>query len=121
MEVAQALSEYNTPNEESANTQDETSRPVAEPTPEPVARPRNIVPPSPERRRSSYERFSVMPPLKEEATPNATPFGTMTRTPDTLSRGATFDKALSSTRQEYSQGAKEVKREKNAVHFGGSS
>ncbi|KAJ7924935.1 hypothetical protein B0H13DRAFT_1601102 [Mycena leptocephala] len=48
----------------------------------PAARPRNMVPPSAqaEKRKSSFERYSmVLPPLQEEATPDPTPVSTLTR------------------------------------------
>ncbi|KAJ6500014.1 hypothetical protein C8R47DRAFT_1110051 [Mycena vitilis] len=54
----------------------------AEPTNVPAARPRNMMPPSAqsEKRKSSYERYSMfLPPLKEEATPDPTPNSTLTR------------------------------------------
>ncbi len=123
MDVAQALSEYNALNDECGKSP-EVSPPAPDFTPEPAARLQNIVPPSPERRRSSYERFSivsVMPPLKEETTPNGSPFGTLTRTPDTLPRGTTPSKgALDTAKQHLQQQAKESKRENNIVSFGGS-
>ncbi|KAJ7446184.1 hypothetical protein B0H11DRAFT_2085464 [Mycena galericulata] len=58
-------------------------RPTAmDPNSLPTPRPRNMMPPSAqaEKRKSSYERYSVMlPPLKEEATPDPTPVSTLTR------------------------------------------
>ncbi|KAJ6587043.1 hypothetical protein DFH09DRAFT_1142397 [Mycena vulgaris] len=48
----------------------------------PTPRPRNMIPPSAqsEKRKSSYERYSMMlPPLKEEATPDPTPVSTLSR------------------------------------------
>ncbi|KAJ7178409.1 hypothetical protein C8R43DRAFT_872132 [Mycena crocata] len=47
----------------------------------PTPRPRNMMPPSAqsEKRKSSYERYSmILPPLKEEATPDPTPVSTLT-------------------------------------------
>ncbi|CAK5281754.1 unnamed protein product [Mycena citricolor] len=46
----------------------------------PAARARVAVPASSERRKSSYDRYStILPPLKEEATPDPTPHSTLTR------------------------------------------
>ncbi|KAF7376251.1 Gelsolin repeat [Mycena sanguinolenta] len=55
--------------------------PAEEPTDLPAARPRNMMPSATsQNRRSSYDRYSmVLPPLKEEATPDPTPVSTLTR------------------------------------------
>ncbi|KAJ6499178.1 hypothetical protein C8R45DRAFT_1126495 [Mycena sanguinolenta] len=55
--------------------------PADEPTELPAARPRNVMPSvTSQNRRSSYDRYSmVLPPLKEEATPDPTPVSTLTR------------------------------------------
>ncbi|KAJ7251553.1 hypothetical protein B0H12DRAFT_1234182 [Mycena haematopus] len=55
--------------------------PADEPADLPAPRPRNVMPNAPsQNRRSSYDRYSmVLPPLKEEATPDPTPVSTLTR------------------------------------------
>lgn len=58
-----------------------------------------------------------MPPLKEEATPNGTPFGTLTRTPGTISHEATLSQQVVDVAEEGAQRAEE-KGEKGIVHFG---
>lgn len=118
MDVAQALNEYNSSfSSEDTKPQEEIKSPVLEPTLEPIARPRAS--PALERRRSSYDRFSVvsvMPPLKEEATPNGTPFGTLNRIPDTLSYNATLNGEVTDSKK---RGQGLGKNEwKDAVHFG---
>ncbi|KAJ7901960.1 hypothetical protein B0H14DRAFT_2669273 [Mycena olivaceomarginata] len=51
-----------------------------EPAELPAARPRNVPSAPSQNRRSSYDRYSmVLPPLKEEATPDPTPVSTLTR------------------------------------------
>ncbi|KAJ7091265.1 hypothetical protein C8R44DRAFT_891662 [Mycena epipterygia] len=73
MDVAQAL----------ADPPPRLSPPDDIPAESPTARPRNMMPPNAqsEKRKSSYERYSVMlPPLKEEATPDPTPVSTLSRT-----------------------------------------
>jgi hypothetical protein len=72
MDVAQALADTS-PNPDEKPLESNTS---------PAPRPRNMMPPSAqaEKRKSSYERYSVMlPPLKEEATPDPTPASTLSR------------------------------------------
>ncbi|KAF9447197.1 hypothetical protein P691DRAFT_776317 [Macrolepiota fuliginosa MF-IS2] len=117
MDVAQALNEYNASlPSESSKPQEEVKSPIVETTVELTARPRHTVPPSLERRRSSYDRFSavsVMPPLKEEATPNGTPFGTLTRTPDTHSREVTLNTQVATEGKLRDGGGKG----KDVVHF----
>lgn len=118
MDVAQALNDYNANlDSESINPQEEIKSTVVEMTPEPTIK---VATPSVlEKRRSSYDRFSlvsVMPPLKEEVTPSGTPFGTLTRTSDSL---------LSSIRSEKEVPAVEGKSprtgkndERDFVYFG---
>ncbi|KAJ7497417.1 hypothetical protein FB451DRAFT_1120918 [Mycena latifolia] len=81
MDVAQALADPppRLPQNQPAQPDDAPSESSSSPTP----RPRNMMPPSAqaEKRKSSYERYSVMlPPLKEEATPDPTPVSTLSRT-----------------------------------------
>lgn len=82
MEVAQALADpapnlrptYSSPIERDDNPSESSSFSTP--------RPRNVMPTSAqaEKRKSSYDRYSVMlPPLKEEATPDPTPVSTLTR------------------------------------------
>ncbi|KXN85318.1 Gelsolin [Leucoagaricus sp. SymC.cos] len=110
MDVAQAFNEYNANASNEPISRQEVMSPPAEPVPEPAPKPR--VAPSLERRRSSYDRFSVvsvMPPLKEEATPHGTPYGTLTRTPD--------DTFPHETTLEVSKIRNEEKAKNNTVHF----
>lgn len=111
MDVAQALNDYNAnaANGSTTTTREEVKSPVAESVPEPAAKTR--VSPSLERRRSSYDRFSVvsvMPPLKEEATPHGTPVGTLKQTPDTLYKEASLQKSGPKTGE---------KERRSTVHF----
>lgn len=77
MDVAQAFADP--PSRLSPNPPPADDRP-AESNSSPTPRPRNVMPPTGEKRKSSYERYSViLPPLKEEATPDPTPVSTLTR------------------------------------------
>jgi hypothetical protein len=111
MDVAQALNDYNTSLAiENITPQEDIRSPVTESAPEPAVRLKAL--PSLERRRSSYDRFSVvsvMPPLKEEATPHGTPVGTLTRSPDALSHD---------TMVQHSRIKPEENGRKDVVYFG---
>jgi hypothetical protein len=111
MDIAQALSDYNvTLTNESVVAQEEIKSPVTESAPDLAVRIKAA--PSLERRRSSYDRFSavsVMPPLKEEATPHGTPVGTLARNPDILPRDTTLNNKTDDT---------EEKGHKDIVYFG---
>ncbi|KAJ7188111.1 hypothetical protein C8R46DRAFT_1023578 [Mycena filopes] len=77
MDVAQALADLpSAPSPSSEPPVDD------QPSELPPARLRNMMPPGTqaEKRKSSYERYSMfLPPLKEEATPDPTPVSTLTR------------------------------------------
>ncbi|KAK7005621.1 hypothetical protein R3P38DRAFT_3038596 [Favolaschia claudopus] len=79
MDMAQALAD---PPRKLSPTPPPPPPPVEdEPAELPAARPRAVIPnTSSQNRRSSYDRYSfVLPPLKEEATPDPTPVSTLTR------------------------------------------
>ncbi|KAJ7703074.1 hypothetical protein B0H17DRAFT_1041507 [Mycena rosella] len=79
MDLAQALVDPRPRNQPASTQPDEKP---AESSSSPSPRPRNMMPPSAqaEKRKSSYERYSViLPPLKEEATPDPTPVSTLSR------------------------------------------
>ncbi|KAJ6625514.1 hypothetical protein B0H10DRAFT_613833 [Mycena sp. CBHHK59/15] len=82
MDVAQALADQLRALSPNPPVPPRADSKLAESNNSPAVRPRNITPPSvqSEKRKSSYERYSVMlPPLKEEATPDPTPVSTLSR------------------------------------------
>ncbi|KAF8210398.1 hypothetical protein K438DRAFT_1809615 [Mycena galopus ATCC 62051] len=90
----------------------------------PAARPRNVMPNAPsQNRRSSYDRYSmVLPPLKEEATPDPTPVSTLTRAIGNSFVQPDFDLVdlkLRDRGEEVAETAEEIpkKTEAEIIHF----
>ncbi|KAJ7072217.1 hypothetical protein C8F01DRAFT_1102975 [Mycena amicta] len=106
MDVAQAIAEESLPLAEEEPPQSE---------PVPTPRPRSNISPSAqaEKRRSAFERYSVvLPPLQEEATPEPTPHSTLTR-----AVASTFNPDMDYLDLKLTDHAQDVKQPDGLVHF----